>query len=159
MSDDDPVEAFVEGSVEPFGEENENEQTGPQTRDMEAELRARTGVDAGGNADDDFSEVDADTATAFWSTVIMVNAGILLMALGPVVYALRGRALVSLALVVAGVLALVRAYTVYRSFDADDGDEEESDDGGVDGDDDGDANDTATDATTDEGTVTNDADA
>lgn len=127
MSDDDPVEAFVEGSVEPFDEENENEQTGPQARDMEAELRARTGAGAGGNADDDLSEVDTETATAFWSAVILVNAGILLMALGPIVYALRGRLFVSLALVVAGVLALVRAYTVYRSFDADDGAEEEED--------------------------------
>ncbi|MBP1985559.1 DUF7322 domain-containing protein [Halolamina salifodinae] len=125
MSDDDPVESFVEGSVEPFGEEEADEYTGPKARDMEAELRARTGSSTGGadDADEAAMEADPETARAFWSAVIYVNAGILLMALGPVVYALRGRALVSVALVAAGVAALVRAYTVYRAFDADDGED------------------------------------
>lgn len=121
MSDDDPVESFVEGTVEPFGGEEEDEYTGPKARDMEAELRARTGSGGGtDDADEEAIDVDPETARSFWSAVIYVNAGILLMALGPVVYALRGRALVSLALVAVGIGALVRAYTVYRAFDADD---------------------------------------
>lgn len=127
MSDDDPVEAFVEGSVEPFGDEEADEYTGPQARDMEAELHARTGT-GGGDADEEAMAVDPETARSFWAAVIYVNAGILLMALGPVVYALRGRALVSVALVVAGAAALVRAYSVYRAFDADDGAEDGDDD-------------------------------
>lgn len=123
MSDDDPVESFVEGSVEPFGGDEEDEYTGPQARDMEAELRARSET-GGGDADEEAMEVDPETARAFWAAVIYVNAGVLLMALGPVVYALRGRALLAVALVAAGVAALVRAYSVYRAFDTEDGDDE-----------------------------------
>lgn len=136
MSDDDPVESFVEGTVEPFGGEEEDEYTGPKARDMEAELRARTGSGGGtDDADEEAMEVDPETAKSFWSAVIYVNAGILLMALGPVVYALRGRALVSLALVAVGIGALVRAYTVYRAFDADaEADEAESSDAPTDAD-------------------------
>ena len=115
MSDDDPVEAFVEGSVEPF-DEADDEYGGPKARDMEAELRQRTGVDADGEASE--SEISSETASAFWAAVIYVNAGVLLIALGPVVYALRGLPLVSLALVAGGVVAFVRAYSVYREFDA-----------------------------------------
>lgn len=151
MSDDDPVESFVEGTVEPFGGEEEDEYTGPKARDMEAELRARTGSGGGGtdDADEEAIAVDPETAKSFWSAVIYVNAGILLMALGPVVYALRGRALVSLALVAVGIGALVRAYTVYRAFDADDAeaDEAESSDDPEDLDDPTDADERADDDT------------
>lgn len=129
MSDDDPVEPFVEGSAEPFDEADE-EYDGPEARDMEAELRERTGVDADGQAE--MAEVDSETATAFWAAVIYVNAGVLLIALGPTVYALRGLPLVSAALVGGGVLALLRAYSVYRRFAADDGDDE-ADEGAVKG--------------------------
>ena len=130
MSDDDPVESFVEGTVEPFGDESD-ESTGPQTRDMEAELRERMGTDSGESAD---MGVDSETATAFWGAVVYVNLGILLMALGPVVYAMRGRALVAAILVVAGIGVLGRAYMVYREFDADDEPSEDSGDGGGDAD-------------------------
>ncbi|NHX35672.1 MULTISPECIES: DUF7322 domain-containing protein [Halolamina] len=115
MSDDDPVEGFVEGSVEPFDESDES-YDGPKTRDMEAELRDRTGVDAGGTGLE--TGVDSETASAFWAAVIYVNAGVLLVALGPVVYALRGLPLVSAVLVAGGVVAFLRAYSVYREFDA-----------------------------------------
>lgn len=126
MSDDDPVEDFVEDT---FNGEDDGASV-PKTRDMEAELRARSGADAGG--EEELTEVDSETATAFWAAVIYVNAGVLLIALGPTVYALRGLPLVSTGLVGAGVLALLRAYGVYRRFDArsderaedeDDGDE------------------------------------
>ena len=122
MSDDDPVEDFLEDR---FNGEDDGT-SAPKARDMEAELRARTGADAGG--EEDLTEVDSETATAFWGAVIYVNAGILLIALGPTVYALRGLPLVSAALVVAGVLALVRAYWVYRRFEARDKDEDGADD-------------------------------
>lgn len=124
---DDPVESFVEGTVEPFGDESDDS-VGPQTRDMEAELRERTGV----NHDDpeDLTEIDSDTATAFWGAVVYVNFGILLISVSPVVYALRGRTLVSVGLVVAGVAVLTRAYLVYREFAADD--EANTDDDGDD---------------------------
>lgn len=142
MSDDDPAESFVEGTVEPFGDEDD-ESFGPETRDMEAELRERTGA----NPDDpeDLTEIDSETATAFWGAVIYVNIGILLIALGPVVYALRGRALVSAALVVAGIGVLLRAYMVYRRFDARDADEDANEDADDDADEDaeGDADEVA----------------
>jgi len=115
VSDDDPVEAFVEGSVEPF-EESDERYDGPKARDMEAELRERTSVDG----EDVETEVSSETASAFWAAVIYVNAGVLLVALGPVVYALRGLPLVSVALVAGGVVAFWRAYSVYRAFEAND---------------------------------------
>jgi hypothetical protein len=130
VSDDDPVETFVE---ETFDGEDDGVSV-PETRDMEAELHQRTGIDAGGEAE--LTEVDSETATAFWGAVIYVNAGVLLIALGPTVYALRGYPLVSAGLVAGGVLGLVRAYWVYRRFAADD---EEG------GDEDGDAADDAND--------------
>ncbi|GAB7013573.1 DUF7322 domain-containing protein [Halolamina salina] len=116
MSDDDPVETFVE---ETFDGEDDGV-SAPETRDMEAELHERTGTNAGG--EEELTEVDSETATAFWGAVIYVNAGVLLIALGPTVYALRGYPLVSAGLVAGGVLALARAYWVYRRFAA--GDEE-----------------------------------
>lgn len=134
MSDDDPVESFVEGTVEPFGDEDD-EYDGPKTRDMEAELRERTASNSGNGESEDMG-VDSETATAFWGAVVYVNLGILLIALGPVVYALRGRPLVSAALVVAGIGVLARAYMVYREFDGDEADE--SDEAAV-GDDDADS--------------------
>ncbi len=119
MSDDDPVEAFVEGTVEPFDDADDG-YDGPKPRDMEAELRERTGS---GGSDDVETEVGSETASAFWAAVIYVNAAVLLIALGPVVYALRGRAFVSAVLVAGGLVAFWRAYGVYREFDADDADD------------------------------------
>ncbi|WP_049980968.1 DUF7322 domain-containing protein [Halolamina rubra] len=119
MSDDDPVEAFVEGTVEPFDDADDG-YDGPKARDMEAELRERTGS---GGGDDVETEVGSETASAFWAAVIYVNAAVLLIALGPVVYALRGRAVVSAVLVAAGLVAFWRAYGVYREFDAEDADD------------------------------------
>lgn len=121
MSDDDPVETFVE---ETFDGEDDGVSV-PETRDMEAELHRRTGTNASGK--EELTEVDSETATAFWGAVIYVNAGVLLIALGPTVYALRGYPFVSTGLVAAGVLALVRAYWVYRRFAAEDEDEAEED--------------------------------
>lgn len=131
MSDDDPVESFVEGSVEPFGDESDDA-SAPETRDMEAELRERTGANPA--EPEDLTDVDSETATAFWAAVIYVNLGILLIAVGPVVYALRGRVLVSAALIVAGIGVLLRAVMVYRKFDARNEDaaaEEDADDSAV----------------------------
>ncbi|WP_435116783.1 DUF7322 domain-containing protein [Halolamina sp. C58] len=116
MSDDDPVETF------------DGEDDGvsvPETRDMETELHERTGTAAGD--EEDLTAVDSETATAFWGAVIYVNAGVLLIALGPTVYALRGYPLVSVGLIAGGVLALMRAYWVYRRFTDEDGSTEDDD--------------------------------
>ncbi|WP_053947564.1 DUF7322 domain-containing protein [Halolamina sediminis] len=131
MSDDDPVETFVE---ETFDGEDDGVSV-PETRDMEDELHQRAGTNAGG--EEDLTEVDSETATAFWGAVIYVNAGVLLIALGPTVYALRGYPLVSAGLVAGGMLALVRAYWVYRQFAADDGAESDEDGDAADHDEDG----------------------
>jgi hypothetical protein len=117
VSDDDPVEDFVE---ETFDGEDDGVSI-PQTRDMEAELRDRTGVSAGGD-DEEMASVDSEVATPFWAAVVYVNAGVFLVALGPTVYAIRGYPLVSATLSGVGVLALLRAYWVYRRFEARDGD-------------------------------------
>lgn len=131
MSDDDPVERFVEDAVEPFGDEDDDEPSGPaapQARDMEAELRGRTGADP--DSTEGLSEIDGDTATAFWVSVLYVNFGIILLAVGPILYVDQGRGLISLALVGGGLALFGRAYMVYRSFRAeqarsDEGDEDE----------------------------------
>lgn len=114
MSDDDPVERFVEQT---FDGEDDGVSV-PETRDMEAELRERMATRSGG--DTEMAEIDSETATAFWAAVILVNIGIMLVALGPTIYLIRGYPLGSAAVVVAGVVALVRAYSVYRSFSAED---------------------------------------
>lgn len=117
MSDDDPVERFVEDTFDGVDEDDgEVSVPAPKARDMEAELRERTGVSA--NPDTEDLEVDADVATPFWAAVLYVNVGILLLAVGPLLYVARGQGLVSLALVGAGVALLFRAYLVYRNFRA-----------------------------------------
>lgn len=129
MSDDDPVDAFVEGAVEPFGDEDDEPlgPSAPKARDMEAELRERTGADP--DSTEDLSEIDGDTATAFWAAVFYVNVGVLLLAVGPILYVDRGNALVSLAVFAAGAALVGRAYMVYRNFraerDAESADEED----------------------------------
>ncbi|GAB7094922.1 hypothetical protein JCM30237_20750 [Halolamina litorea] len=131
MSDDDPVDAFVEGTVEPFGDEDDEPlgPSAPKARDMEAELRERTGADP--DSTEDLSEIDGDTATAFWAAVFYVNVGVLLLAVGPILYVDRGNALVSLAVFAAGAALVGRAYMVYRNFraerDAESADEEDPD--------------------------------
>lgn len=137
MSDDDPVERFVE---ETFDGEDDGV-SAPEARDMEAELRSR--MSSGAGSEGETAEVDSDVATAFWAAVIYVNAGILLVALGPTVYAIRGRPLVSAALVGVGVFALSRAYSVYRQFAARDDDQSDEADEADDGEDAGRENDDA----------------
>jgi len=114
VSDDDPVERFVDRTFD--GEGDESGVSAPKARDMEAELRERTGTD--GEVDADDLDVDSETASAFWAAVVYVNVGIFLVALGPTVYAIRGFPLVSAGLSVAGAFALYRAYSVYRRFEA-----------------------------------------
>lgn len=127
MSDDDPVERFVDRTFDGEDDENESGVSIPKARDMEAELRDRTGV--GGDVDAEAMDVDSETATAFWAAVVYVNLGILLLAVGPTLYAIRGMPLVSAALVVVGGYALYRAYSVYRRFEAGRDDDAEVADG------------------------------
>lgn len=99
----------------------------PEARDLEAELRDR--VDDGTAAP---AAVDGDTAAAFWAAVFYVNVGVLLVVVGPVLYVSQGEALLAAVLVAAGVVVFARAYSVYRAFDADDGDGNAGDVDGVD---------------------------
>ena len=106
MSDDETTAAAAE---------QRGDALAPEARDLEAELRERVDTPDG----DDLSEVDGDTAAAFWAAVFYVNVGVLLIAVGPMLYVLRGGVLLAAALVLGGAALLLRAYFVYRKFDAD----------------------------------------
>ena len=71
------------------------------------------------------SDVDSGTLRAFVAAVIYANAAVLLVALGPMVWFFEGWTRIGPALLVAGLLAGVRTYQTYRSWDrARDADEE-----------------------------------
>ncbi|MFW6318253.1 MAG: DUF7322 domain-containing protein [Halorubrum sp.] len=63
------------------------------------------------------SDVDSDTLRAFVVAVIYANAAVLLVALGPMVWYFEGWSRVGPALLAAGLLAAVRTYQTYRSWD------------------------------------------
>jgi hypothetical protein len=80
------------------------------------------------------SDVDSGTLRAFVLAVIYANAAVLLVALGPMLWFFEGWSRIGPALFVAGLLAGVRTYQTYRSWErARDADESDpSDEGGVD---------------------------
>lgn len=138
--------------------EEEGVGLGPKARDLEGELderrRERFGATAADvprsesetpDADEEFLEppetdtveVDSETARSFWAAVVYVNVGLFVIVLGLLLAGFRGRTLVGAGLVGGGVLALYRAWTVYRAFkssdpdgDADTDENERTDDTG-----------------------------
>ena len=62
------------------------------------------------------SDVDQGTLRAFVVAVIYANAAVLLVALGPMVWFFEGWSRIGPALLVAGLLAGVRTYQTYRSW-------------------------------------------
>jgi hypothetical protein len=63
------------------------------------------------------SDVDKGTLRAFVVAVIYANAAVLLVALGPMVWYFEGWSRVGPALFLGGLLAGVRTYQTYRSWD------------------------------------------
>ncbi|MFB6126341.1 MAG: hypothetical protein ABEJ79_03455 [Halolamina sp.] len=89
----------------------------------------------------DTDEVDAETRTTFWASVLLANGAVLLVSLGPMLAFFRGQTLLGGGLFVAGCLLFARLYVYYRSFRSDD---EASDGDGSDADDPGPESDGAT---------------
>lgn len=95
---------------------------GPEAPDPAAELRVDE-EDLAPSVDVpsvDIPTVDADadpaTARAFWTTVVLVNAGLLFVSLGPMLAYFEGRVTIGAALVGVGVLSFGRAYLRYRRY-------------------------------------------
>jgi hypothetical protein len=103
------------------------EQLHPETRDLAAEVTPEEARDSDAAESgprkygSELTEVDVDpeTARAFWTTLLYVNVGLLLVALGPMLAVFRGRGQVGSVLAVLGAVALSRAYTVYRGYTTD----------------------------------------
>ena len=86
----------------------------------------------------DISDVDSGTLRAFVVAVIYANAALLFIALGPMVWYFEGWSRIGAILFVAGLVASVRTYQTYRSWEQS---REETRDGSVDAEPDDDASD------------------
>lgn len=143
MSDGDEDDPGTEAEEKGVG-------LGPKARDLEGELaerrRQRFGATAADvpqsesetpDADEEFLEppeseaveVDTETARSFWAAVVYVNVGLFVIVLGLLLAGFRGRTVVGAGLVGGGALALYRAWTVYRAFEASEEDTETGGDG------------------------------
>ena len=102
-----------EGEV-PFGESSDAE------REMTPDIPEAPSVKTFDDDSEDFegaSEVDRETLRAFVVAVIYANVAVLFVALGPMVWFFEGRLRIGVALFVAGLLAGVRTYQTYRSWE------------------------------------------
>ncbi|MGQ3328585.1 DUF7322 domain-containing protein [Halorubrum sp. FL23] len=101
-----------EGEVS-FGESSDAERE--MTPDIPKAPSVKTFDDGG-----DFegaSDVDSGTLRAFVIAVIYANAAVLLVALGPMLWFFEGWSRIGPALFAAGLLAGVRTYQTYRSWE------------------------------------------
>jgi hypothetical protein len=93
------------------GEDDHEERWGspetdlPSVPEVEIPTPSKTAADAG-----------PELKRAFWGAVVLANVGVAGITIGPMLVFFRGNWTLGLALVGLGVLALVRTYTVYRSF-------------------------------------------
>ncbi|WP_435094722.1 DUF7322 domain-containing protein [Halorubrum sp. N11] len=100
-----------EGEVS-FGESSDAERE--MTPDIPKAPSVKTFDDSG-----DFegaSDVDSGTLRAFVVAVFLANAAVLLVALGPMLWFFEGWSRIGPVLFVAGLLAGVRTYQTYRSW-------------------------------------------
>lgn len=65
---------------------------------------------------DDRPEVDRETFRAFWGAVVVVNVGVFLVSVGPMLVYFRGQAVLGGGMVLAGLGAFVHAYVIYRRY-------------------------------------------
>jgi hypothetical protein len=123
----------VPADVFPFDEDDEGEVSFGESSDAEREMTpeipkapsVKTFDDDG-----DFSaagDVDGGTLRAFVVAVIYANLAVLLVSLGPLVWFFEGWSRIGIALLVAGLLAGIRTYQTYRSWDRSRGDDEVGD--------------------------------
>jgi hypothetical protein len=64
---------------------------------------------------DDDTEADEGTVRAFWSAVILANAGLFAVSIGPMLAYFQGQTTLGAALFVVGAVALGRTYYIYRT--------------------------------------------
>ncbi|MFC5277470.1 hypothetical protein ACFPM1_01615 [Halorubrum rubrum] len=117
----------------PFDEDDEGEvsfgESSDAEREMTPEIPKAPSVKSFDD-DGDFSaagDVDGGTLRAFVVAVIYANVAVLLASLGPMVWFFEGWIRIGIVLTVAGILAGIRTYQTYRSWDrsrGDDGGEE-----------------------------------
>lgn len=65
---------------------------------------------------DDGPEVDRETFRAFWGAVVVVNVGVFLVSVGPMLVYFRGQTVLGGGMVLAGLGAFVHAYVIYRRY-------------------------------------------
>lgn len=76
---------------------------------------------------DDRPEVDRETFRAFWGAVVVVNVGLFLVSVGPMLVYFRGQTALGGGMALAGLGAFVHAYVIYRRYRTEgDGDPEAS---------------------------------
>jgi hypothetical protein len=115
--------------------ERRAENLAPKTRDLAAEITPDVATDDNDGDSGMLSQrdqvenitADSETATAFWAAVVYLNVGLLLVAVGPMLLIFRGRTQVGPLLLVVGVFALYRAYSVYRGYTAPNEEKDETD--------------------------------
>ena len=61
------------------------------------------------------TETDDETVQAFWSAVVLANAGLFAVSIGPMLAYFEGRTALGGALFVVGAVALGRTYYIYRT--------------------------------------------
>lgn len=107
-----PFDEDDEGDVS-FGESSDAERE--MTPDIPKAPSVKTFDDDGdfGSA----SDVDSQTLRAFVAAVIYANVAVLFVALGPMVWYFEGWSRAGPALFVVGLLAGIRTYQTYRSWD------------------------------------------
>lgn len=64
---------------------------------------------------DEDADADDETVQAFWSAVLLANAGVFAVSIGPMLAYFQGRVALGTALFVVGAVALGRTYYIYRS--------------------------------------------
>lgn len=70
------------------------------------------------------TETDDETVQAFWGAVILANAGLFAVSIGPMLAYFEGRTTLGAALFVVGIVALGRTYYIYRTQSSGEADDE-----------------------------------
>jgi hypothetical protein len=76
---------------------------------------------------DDDADADDETVQAFWSAVLLANAGVFAVSVGPMLAYFQGRVALGVAMFVVGAVALGRTYYIYRWQTGGPTDDEETD--------------------------------
>jgi hypothetical protein len=132
-----------EGSMQRWHDAEQRLSTEPAAADHEPDFDLLSGLSEEADTDPDFGldgeNVDSATAQHFWGAVVLANVAVAGVSLGVMLIGFRGQWTVGGALILGGLLAGYRTYSVYRRFRADRETEDEADDAGDEPDTDSDA--------------------